>query len=477
METVFCECKKCDAPIGRFFNLWTQIGKSYFSPVVEPEDDLAIQFHGAFRIGEHGTLVEGCQLQDIICRSCAALLGLRCIQIPVNHVLEENQLLLRLASVDLLDADGQEIEFAIKRVLSVNAPSKMDNGKPDPTQRASFSSAASSAELQQLQADLHIQREDIKRIDSNGFRIVSALDKRAARVEGQVKELKVTVPGIQRDIGGLQQQLGAITAEIGQLRESTGDNAVISGLEDRLTSVTSNLVDVGHQVATLDAQLQKAVSELKSELNRQRQHMEDLRLQTRGSVAVDDHTQDVAALRTEMAQLRRQLDETRSQGVGRAGTVFPSRELDVLTSNIAKIGNRASQVETLQMEVEILKGRVERAEAGSQVDERRTSRPIAPGDLTVYSDIFPVTRKRAASPGLAPSLKRPASSLGYSDSTDRRYATPNTWPAIQPTTGFDDVPANHGTTHTPNSARGGAKSSRSRTTGTWNGISTRLRKR
>ncbi len=58
METVFCECKKCDSAIGRFANLWTQIGKSYFSPVVEPEDELAIQSHGTVRIGERGTLVE-----------------------------------------------------------------------------------------------------------------------------------------------------------------------------------------------------------------------------------------------------------------------------------------------------------------------------------------------------------------------------------------------------------------------------------
>lgn len=57
METVFCECKKCDAAIGRFTNLWTQIGKSYFSPVMEPEDDLAVQYQGTVRIGEQGTLV------------------------------------------------------------------------------------------------------------------------------------------------------------------------------------------------------------------------------------------------------------------------------------------------------------------------------------------------------------------------------------------------------------------------------------
>ncbi|KAK4127143.1 hypothetical protein N657DRAFT_661377 [Parathielavia appendiculata] len=351
METVFCECKKCGAPIGRFVNLWTQIGKSYFSPVVEPEDDLAIQYHGTIRIGEQGTLVEGCHLQDIICRGCAALLGLRCIQTPVNHVLDENQLLLRLASVDLLDGDGQEIEFAIKRVLSVNEPSKVNIRKcPDSTRGANFASVASAAELEQLQIDLHIQREDIKRIDSNGFKIVSALDKRAARVEGEVTTLKGTVPSIQRDIGNLQQELGGIKTEMGQLRESGGNATAIARLEDRLTSVTSNLGEVGLQLAALNTQLQKDVSELKSELSRQRQHMEDLRLENRSSVVIDDHTQDLAALRAEMAQLRRQLDETRFQSVGRGETAFPSRELDVLTSNIAKIGNRASLVETLQME-------------------------------------------------------------------------------------------------------------------------------
>lgn len=57
METIFCECKKCDAAIGRFANLWTQIGKSYFSPVIEPEDDLAVQYLDTVRIGEQDTLV------------------------------------------------------------------------------------------------------------------------------------------------------------------------------------------------------------------------------------------------------------------------------------------------------------------------------------------------------------------------------------------------------------------------------------
>jgi chromosome segregation ATPase len=389
-----------------------------------------------------------------------------------------NQLLLRLASVDLLDGDGREIEFAIKRVLSVTVPSTVNNGKfPGAAQGASFPSASSGvAELQQLQIDLHNQREDIKRIDSNGFRIVSALDKRATRVEGEVTTLKSTVPTLQRDIGSLQQQLGSIKTEIGQLRESESNTTAISGLEDRLASATSQLGEVRHQLATLNTQFQKEMGKLRSELSQQQQDIDDLRSETRGCVAVEDYAQDMAALRAEMAQLRREMDETRSRRAGQAETAFPSRELDVLTSNIAKIGNRASQVETLQMELEILKGRVERAEAGRQTNDRRPVRTIEPASHPGYSDIFPGMRKRAASPGDEPAPKRSASSLGHSDPPDRRYDTPSAWSVPSPVD-RERAPENDGTTHMTSSARRGRKPSRAGSSSTSNGVSTRLRKR
>jgi predicted nucleic acid-binding Zn-ribbon protein len=391
-------------------------------------------------------------------------------------MLIRNQLLLRLASVDLLDGDGQEIEFAIKRVLSVTI-SKVNNGKfSGAAQGGRFPSASPGvAELQQLKIDLHNQREDIKRIDSNGFRIVSALDKRAARVEGEVAGLKVTVPGLRRDIGSLQRELGSIKTEMTQLRESAGKMAAMSRLEDRLTSVTNHLGEVEYQLETMDTQFQKELGKLRSELNRQQQDIDNLRSETRRCVAVQDHAQDMAALRAEMAQLRREMDETRSRGAGQAETAFPSRKLDVLTSNIAKLGSRASQVETLQMELEILRGRVERVEASRQANDRLPARPIDPASLPGYSDIFPAVRKRAASPGDEPAPKRSASSLGYPDLADRRYANPSAWSLPSPVD-CEGGPENDGTSHIPNSAGRGRKASRGGTSGTSNGVSARLRK-
>ncbi|KAL2132579.1 hypothetical protein VTI74DRAFT_3634 [Chaetomium olivicolor] len=356
METIFCECKKCDAPIGRFSNLWTQIGKSYFSPVVEPEDDLAVKCKGNVRIGERGTLVEECRLQDIVCGNCAALLGLRCIETPVNHVLDENQLLLRLASVDLLDSEGQEIEFAIKRVLSVNEPSRVRNPNvPGPSQGAGFASSFPSAvQLQQLQTDLRNQKEDIKRIDSNGFRIVSVLDKRTSRIEAEVMKQGGALDSFNLAIEGLRKELVSIKEEDGKASRAARGTTTLAALEGRVASLNRKC----EEVTTLSARLQQDIHELKSKLSQQHQDIEHLRSEIRGSITTAEHAEDMASVRVEMAQMRRQMEEAFwSRGTGWADTAFPSKELEVLTSNIAKIGNRASQVETLQMELEILKGR------------------------------------------------------------------------------------------------------------------------
>ncbi|KAL2019464.1 hypothetical protein VTK56DRAFT_9580 [Thermocarpiscus australiensis] len=445
METVFCECKKCDAPIGRFVNLWTQIGKSYFSPVVEPEDDLAAQCHGAIRIGERGTLVEEW-----------------------------------LASVELLDIDGEQVDFAIKRSLSINEPSRVSTcSAPDPPHGGGFSYSAfpGMAELQQLQVDLHNQREDIKRIDNNGFKIVSALDKRVGRIEGEVTKLSGTIGDLRRDISGAQKGLGSLKHDIGEVRQSAQDQTVRAALEDQLTSVSSTLQELGKQVATMNSRLRKEISELKSELSRHQQDMECLRSEITGNIPAAEHAKDIALLRAEISQLRREMAEVRAKGAERIETAFPPRELEILTSNIAKIGNRASQVETLQMELEILKGRVERAEASRQAsDDRRPAHTVDTGSLSRYSEILSGVRKRASSRGLDSVSKRATFSPGYSDSANPPYGTPPAWPVDSPTSGTRREPPAPASV-IKDSGRRGRESVRGMESTSNDGVSTRPKKR
>lgn len=87
-------------------NFWTQIGKSYVTPIVAPDESRAIITKGPTRVGDENTLVSGwyappevhskpgtkyrySQLQDIACAGCDSVLGLKCCYSPVNHVLEE----------------------------------------------------------------------------------------------------------------------------------------------------------------------------------------------------------------------------------------------------------------------------------------------------------------------------------------------------------------------------------------------------
>ena len=62
-------------------------------------------------------------------------------------------------------------------------------------------------------------------------------------------------------------------------------------------------------------------------------------------------------------QLRNELGREPAQVTARSDPGFSAHELDILTSNISKIGNRASQIESLQMEFELFKTRLQRLEA------------------------------------------------------------------------------------------------------------------
>jgi len=57
MDILVCRCVTCNAQLGRFLNLWVQIGKKYYSPVVDVIDGFNIVPTGAVRVGEPATVV------------------------------------------------------------------------------------------------------------------------------------------------------------------------------------------------------------------------------------------------------------------------------------------------------------------------------------------------------------------------------------------------------------------------------------
>ncbi|KAK0628518.1 hypothetical protein B0T17DRAFT_471715, partial [Bombardia bombarda] len=316
METVLCKCRECDANIGQFVNLWSQIGKTYFSPVVESDDELAVLSQGDVRVGERGTLVEQCHLQDIVCGIYSAVIGLRCVETPVNHVLDENQVLLRRASVELIDAcEGETADFNIKRVLDVKEPSKagssystgaFQHGAPHATAFSSSSAFPGIVDILKLQADLEGQRNDINRIDSNGFKLVSSLDKRVARVETEASKLTATVSDLRHDVGGVQEDLTSLKSEVTEVKRTLKNHPQLTKLEESFASVTNSLADVRQEIGSLADQLRQDVNVLRNGLQQNKREIKNLKSSIGASVSTSEYAKDVIALRSELAQLRRQ---------------------------------------------------------------------------------------------------------------------------------------------------------------------------
>ncbi|KAK3330873.1 hypothetical protein B0H66DRAFT_77801 [Apodospora peruviana] len=429
MDKVLSHCNNCHSTIGQFMNLWTQIGKSYFSPVVEPNSDLEVDCQGTVRLGETGTLVEGCSLQDIVCANCATILGLKCIETPVNHVLHDNQFLLRHTYMQLTDDDDNDVEFVIQRVLDVREAPKVHTGGHETPNRG----FAETVDLFQIQSDLQIQRENVNRIDSNGFMVVSSLDNRVSYIEDEASKLKGIVGNLRRDINDAQQGLISVKIEVNSVKQLAKDRAPLAELEKRLDSVASLLGEVRQEVSTMAGKFRQEMAEVRLELSQTQQNIETIKSHSKETVSSREYEKDMAALRAELAQLRRHMDNVRFKRTEPVDTPFPSRELDILTSSIAKIGNRASKVETLQMEFDILKGRVERVEANRRPPVVREPTDTTDTlDLPSYADAAqPLGRKRDSSgigvaPGPDPAPKRQAFT-SYSDHPAQPFDSSPDW--------------------------------------------------
>jgi len=344
--------------------------------------------------------------------------------------------LLKLASVTLSDEDGDDVEFVIKRVLDVREPSKANapGGFPGSfpgTSNGGFSPQTYTqvVDVFKLQSDLETQREDISRIDSNGFKIVSALDNRVVGIERELKKLTDTLGDARRDIGVTQEDVKSVKAETVEVKRLVEDRPPTTGLEDRLDFVTTTLGEVRQEVRDLAGQYDSELAELKRELRNNKQETENLKLQIKGSVSSRRHAKDMATVLAELAQLRQQMDDLSSRRPPEQNNApFPSRELEILTSSIAKIGSRASHVETLQMEFEIMKGRVERVEATAS---RQNSIPDTrqPTQTANAPDTPPVRRFKRnssvieATAGQNPPAKRPATSSSYLKTPARSHRT------------------------------------------------------
>lgn len=313
-------------------------------------------------------------------------------------------MLLRLASVRLTNIrGGREAKLTIKRVLKLkdtaatadrdatgpNTSNTHANGSfiPPQAQRADHQPQFDPVDLTGLQAYLEAQRADINRIDSAGYQIVAAFDSAMDHVEREVKKLQDTMNTLRRELDGNRDDVSSLKTDVDSMRKDTriaSDEARALGskLQDLRQRVpNSDTVDklrdalAGLRRSSLDRasdanELRRELSLRKTEIQRMKDDQEALKSQVdelkktpKEAPTPEDYAREVAALRAEVRQLRQDAAQKTSSHNQTQNSSFSSKELDILTRNITKIGNRASQIETLQMEFQLFKSRMHRLEA------------------------------------------------------------------------------------------------------------------
>ncbi|KAI0600883.1 hypothetical protein F4775DRAFT_582460 [Biscogniauxia sp. FL1348] len=334
MEQVSCSCVKCNQCLSQFPNLWTKIGKGYISPIVQVEGPLNIAASNETRLGETQTLVDGCQLRDIQCMKCNVLVGFECIDTPVNHVLCTGQLLLRISSILITTVNGNStVTATIQRTLKLRET-------PSDRITTNTSTAIDEVDLAHVLTDLDTQRENIQKLDSAGHHIVATFNRSVSRIDADVQKL--------RD-------------GMGELRKSLGkDHAKTVDLEDDIKGLNAELAEQHRNHDTVGPDWEN----VRCDLAGLRKELDEARNVAKESISMSKtYAREVVSLKAEIKYLKEELARGRPQNPLSNNSLLPSHEIDILTSNITKIGQRASQVETLQMEFDLLKGRIQRMEA------------------------------------------------------------------------------------------------------------------
>ncbi|KAI1176669.1 hypothetical protein F4777DRAFT_587754 [Nemania sp. FL0916] len=396
MEAVVIYCKRCDHRLGTTLNSWTQIGKSFISPVLRARDPWGIALDGVIRHGESGTIIDNCRVQEVSCNQCRSTLGSKCLSTAVNHVLSEGQLLLRTASITVRNSSNHvAIEPTIQRILDLKnhdthkSHPEGDNSSEYYDEHGRGRAANREPELDHILKNIEAQREKIQRIETGGYQLTALIDQTVLRINDEVGTLRNVISYFIRGSLDIQTKTRTLTDDIlsakGKISEIMGALRLLATqrqLKQEAESIRAVIADTNTSLRTEMSGMQQSHEErldaLESELKTAQQDLkasqnllESARTTAKATAAASNtNTKDIIAMRAEVQQLRQELSLERSCKSYSTNSTFASRDLDILTENIMMIGQRANQVESLRMEFELLKGRVQRMETQMVASQR-----------------------------------------------------------------------------------------------------------
>lgn len=248
-------------------------------------------------------------------------------------------------------------------------------------------------DIMQIQADLEVQQDEIQRIGVAGFQVMSNFDSTVARLEKQMRQLSESIASVRRDGEGQQADLKSLKTQMSDAkRNGQNDDGVVARLDQQLQTTDKVVTELRQMIQKSKSETtglrselkaaQKEITEVKKANARLKQDAEEAKQVAQEGIATSKlYASEVASLRREITQLRSDLAQENDNHHSSAGEdpSISSHQLDILASNISKIGNRASQVESLQMEFDLFRTRIQRLESrmanGTPNPSRKDVRP------------------------------------------------------------------------------------------------------
>ncbi|KAI1307820.1 hypothetical protein F5Y03DRAFT_117328 [Xylaria venustula] len=393
METISIFCSQCDHRIGALLNSWTQIGKGYISPVIQAGAALDVSHQGTVQDGEKGTIVEKCRLQGLACSHCHSKLGSECLSSAINHVLHEGSLLLRTSSIQIKGSSSHVlIQPIIQRVLRLKNPpirESQNNDRGSPLFEDDEEAADENPRFSDILDQINTQGEKLEQLDAAGYQIVASFNQSVQHMDEAIRDLKKDTAQVTQGMADnstktkeLANDILSTKTEIENIKRDLQPLDAKSHLEKERCSIRNAVAEANASLLVEFSgtweRCQKKLDVLGSELESMQKNLrgfrtmlEDAHITAKAAWSASNaNTEKTAALETELEALKQELVLERSYKPPSANPVLTSHEVDILTSNITKIGHRASHVETLQMEFELLKGRVQRIEAQTPTWQR-----------------------------------------------------------------------------------------------------------
>ncbi|KAI0506121.1 hypothetical protein F5B22DRAFT_479232 [Xylaria bambusicola] len=382
MDLALIRCNKCHLHMGVLTNLWFQIGKNYISPVVYVDGALDVAPDGAIRHGEKGTIMGNCRVQGVICVQCRSMLGSKCLRSTINHVLQEGSLVLRMPSIQIMNPNSHDtIEPIIQRVLSLKNPLGHDDSHDD-NESSSFDedhdheqTMTEDSDLNHLLDKIDAQGERIELLDTAGIQVVASLDRSMRQIDEAIRNLKSEIAHTKKELSNSSDSTRKLTSDVWSTKSQIEEvKRTLEPLttqchiqEERFSienAITEAKVSLQVEIGAMSEISMQKVKLLGSQLENMQRDLKEFRNAAQAALlASDANNGEIATLKSEIERLRQEVALERSSRPSPTSSVFASRDVDILTSNITKIGNKASQVEPLQMELELLKSRVQRMEA------------------------------------------------------------------------------------------------------------------